>query len=65
MKVVFMGTPAFAVPTLNALVEAGHEVISVVAQPDKPKGRGNKLQSPPTVLRARELGIETRQPRAV
>ncbi len=65
MKVVFMGTPDFAVPTLDALVEAGHEVVCVVAQPDRPKGRGKKLQSPPTVERARALGIPTRQPRAV
>jgi len=65
MRVLFMGTPDFAVPTLNAIVAAGHDVICVVAQPDKPKGRGNKMMSPPTVLRARELGIPTRQPRAV
>ncbi|MDP6933500.1 MAG: methionyl-tRNA formyltransferase, partial [Myxococcota bacterium] len=65
MRVVFLGTPDFAVPTLNALVEAGHEVVGVVAQPDRPKGRGRKLVSPATVLRARELGIEVRQPRAV
>jgi len=60
-----MGTPDFAVPTLDALVEAGHDVIAVVAQPDRPKGRGQKMVSPPTVCRARELGIPTRQPRAV
>ena len=65
MRVVFMGTPDFAVPTLNALVEAGHEVICVVAQPDRKKGRGKKLQSPPTIVRARELGLNTWQPRAV
>jgi len=65
MKVVFMGTPDFAVPTLNAIVNAGHEVICVVAQPDKPKGRGKKLVSPPTIERARELGLPTKQPRAV
>lgn len=65
MRVVFMGTPAFAVPTLQALVDAGHEVICVVAQPDRPKGRGKKLVSPPTIERARELGLPTRQPRAV
>ena len=40
MKVIFMGTPDFAVSTLNAIVEAGHEVLLVVTQPDKPKGRG-------------------------
>ncbi len=60
-----MGTPPFAVPTLEALVSAGHEVVCVVAQPDRPVGRGQKLQSPATVVRARELGIETRQPRGV
>lgn len=60
-----MGTPDFAVPTLDAIVEAGHEVIAVVAQPDKPSGRGRKLKSPPTVVRARELGLVTKQPRAV
>ena len=47
-----MGTPDFSVPTLNALVDAGHDIIAVVAQPDRPKGRGKKLVSPPTVLRA-------------
>lgn len=65
MKVVFMGTPDFAVPTLNAIVAAGHDVLCVVAQPDKPKGRGKKMVSPPTIERARELGLSTKQPRAV
>ena len=49
MKVVFMGTPDFAVPTLNAIVDAGHEVLCVVAQPDKPKVAEKKLVSPPTI----------------
>lgn len=65
MRIIFMGTPDFSVPTLNALVDAGHDIIAVVAQPDRPKGRGKKLVSPPTVLRARELGIEVWQPRKV
>ena len=65
MRIIFMGTPDFSVPALDALVEAGHEVMCVVAQPDKPKGRGKKLSSPPTIIRARELGIPTKQPRAV
>lgn len=65
MRVGFMGTPAFAVPTLDALVAAGHDVAVVVAQPDKPSGRGRQLQSPPTVLRARELGIPVMQPTKV
>lgn len=60
-----MGTPDFAVPTLDALVEAGHDVCLVVAQPDRPKGRGRKMVSPPTIERARELGIPTAQPRAI
>ena len=65
MRVIFMGTPAFSVPTLDALVDAGHDVIAVVAQPDRPKGRGQKMVRPPTIKRARTLGIETKQPRAV
>jgi methionyl-tRNA formyltransferase len=62
VRVVFLGTPAFAVPTLDALVEAGHEVCAVVAQPDRPSGRGQQVVSPATVLRARALGIPTLQP---
>mgnify|MGYP001575916024 CR=1 FL=1 len=62
MRVVFFGTPAFAVPTLDALVAAGHDVALVVAQPDRPVGRGQALASPPTVVRARELGIPVAQP---
>ncbi|RME23528.1 MAG: methionyl-tRNA formyltransferase, partial [Deltaproteobacteria bacterium] len=65
LRIVFMGTPDFAVPSLDALVAAGHDVIAVVAQPDRPKGRGRKPVSPPTIVRARQLGIETRQPRAI
>lgn len=42
MRVVFMGTPDFSVPTLEKIIEAGHEVIGVVTQPDKAKGRGKK-----------------------
>lgn len=47
MKVIFMGTPDFAVGTLEAIIEAGHEVSLVVTQPDKPKGRGKAMQFPP------------------
>jgi len=65
MKLIFMGTPDFAVPTLDAIVSAGHEVLAVVAQPDRPSGRGRKLTSPPTIVRARALGLVTKQPRAV
>ncbi len=65
MRVIFMGTPDFAVPTLRAIHDAGHEVVLVVAQPDKRVGRGKKVQSPPTIQLARELGLPTAQPRAV
>ena len=47
MKVIFMGTPDFSVGTLEALIEAGHEVTLAVTQPDKPKGRGKSMQYPP------------------
>lgn len=47
MRVVFMGTPDFAVPSLEQLIKDGHEVVGVFAQPDKPKGRGYKLAAPP------------------
>ena len=50
MKIVFMGTPEFAVPSLEALVAAGHQVVGVFSQPDKPKNRGMKLQPTPVKL---------------
>ncbi len=62
MRVVFMGTPDFAVPSLNALVEAGHEVCGVFTQPDKPKNRGMKLQQSPVKERALALGLDVYQP---
>ncbi|MBW2252984.1 MAG: methionyl-tRNA formyltransferase, partial [Deltaproteobacteria bacterium] len=65
MRMVFMGTPEFAVPCLEAVVEAGHEVMLVVSRPDKPAGRGQKLHAPPVVVRARELGLAIAQPRAL
>jgi methionyl-tRNA formyltransferase len=61
MRIVFFGTPEFAVPTLEALVR-DHQIALVVAQPDKPAGRGMKLQQPPVVARAREFGFEVAQP---
>ena len=62
MKIVFMGTPDFAVETLNEIVNAGHDVALVVTQPDQPKGRGNKMQFPPVKERALELGLSVEQP---
>ena len=43
MRVVFLGTPDFAIPSLGALLEAGHDVVSVITQPDKPRGRGQNM----------------------
>lgn len=65
MKVIFMGTPDFSVGTLRALNEAGHEVVLAVTQPDKPKGRGEKMQFPPVKEEALSLGIPVFQPRKV
>ena len=65
MRVVFMGTPDFAVQSLNALVEAGHEVTAVITQPDRPKGRGNKMAFPEVKTRALELGLPVHQPDSV
>jgi methionyl-tRNA formyltransferase len=62
MRVVFMGTPEFAVFSLNALCDAGHEIVSVFTQPDRPAGRGNKLTSPPVKQKALELGLTVEQP---
>ncbi len=62
MKVIFMGTPDFSVKTLEAIIEAGHEVCLVVTQPDKPKGRGKSMQFTPVKECALEHGIEVFQP---
>ena len=62
MRIVFMGTPDFAVPSLNGLAEAGHEIRGVFTQPDKPKNRGMKLQQSPVKARALELGLKVYQP---
>jgi methionyl-tRNA formyltransferase len=65
VRVIFMGTPDFAVPALDAIVDAGHDVVLVVAQPDRRAGRGKKLRSPPVAVRAKELGLPLSQPRAI
>lgn len=64
MRLLFLGTPEFAVPTLDALAGV-HEVALVVAQPDKPAGRGMKLQAPAVAVRAKELGLPLAQPMKV
>lgn len=62
MKIIFMGTPDFSVGTLEALVEAGHEVVLAVSQPDKPKGRGKEMQFPPVKECALKHNIPVYQP---
>jgi len=61
MRIVFMGTPEFAVPSLRKLSEAGHEVVLVVTQPDRPAGRGRVLRSPPVKDAAVALGLPLEQ----
>ncbi|TXI10728.1 MAG: methionyl-tRNA formyltransferase [Novosphingobium sp.] len=62
MRIIFMGTPDFAVPTLEALVKAGHEVVAAYSQPPRPAGRGKKLQPSPVHMAADAHGIEVRTP---
>src|SRR5436190_24400754 len=65
MRIVFMGSPNFAVPSLNALVEAGHEIVAAYAQPPRPAGRGKAERKTAVHERADELGIEVRTPRSL
>ena len=62
MKIVFMGTPEFAAGALEALIKAGHEIVAVVTQPDRPKGRSKELLAPPVKVCALEHGIPVMQP---
>lgn len=62
MRVVFMGTPDFAVPVLEAILQAGHQVLGVYTQPDKPKGRGKSMQYTPVKEKALEYDIPVFQP---
>jgi methionyl-tRNA formyltransferase len=65
MRIVFMGSPDFAVPSLNALVEDGHDVLAAYAQPPRPAGRGKAERKTAVHERAEELGIEVRTPRTL
>ncbi|MGL5439952.1 MAG: methionyl-tRNA formyltransferase [Filifactoraceae bacterium] len=65
MKIIFMGTPNFAVKSLEAIHECGHEILLVVSQEDKVKGRGKKLVSTPVKEKALELGLKVFQPRRI
>jgi methionyl-tRNA formyltransferase len=62
MRVIFMGSPEFSVPVLDALVEAGHEIACVYCQPPRPAGRGKKDRPTPVQARAEELGLPIRHP---
>jgi methionyl-tRNA formyltransferase len=65
MRVVFLGTPEFAIPSLKTLVQAGHDVVGVFTQPDRPKGRGNRLSESPVKIAALELGLAVHQPERI
>jgi len=62
LKIIFMGTPDFAVAALDALHAAGHDIVCVYSQPPRPAGRGHKLQPSPVQRRAEELGLPVRHP---
>ncbi len=65
MRLIFMGTPEFSVPVLDALVAAGHEIAAVYCQPPRPAGRGKKERPTPVHARALELGLEVRHPKSL
>jgi methionyl-tRNA formyltransferase len=65
LRLVFLGTPRFAVPSLEQIVEAGHEVAAVITQPDRPSGRGRRVLFSPVKEAARRLGIEVHQPERI
>ncbi len=65
MRIVFMGTPDFSVTVLNALVDAGHEIVCVYCQPPRPAGRGKKDRPTPVHARAEALGLPVRHPRTL
>ena len=57
LRVVFFGTPAFAVPTLDALIASRHRVVGIVTQPDRPRGRGQRVSEAPVKVRAVDAGL--------
>ncbi|HDH53506.1 MAG TPA: methionyl-tRNA formyltransferase, partial [Nitrospirae bacterium] len=65
MKIVFFGTPDFAVLPLQALLDSGHDVIAVVTQPDRQSGRGRRMKSCPVKVEAQKAGLRTLQPHKV
>lgn len=65
MKIIFAGTPEFAVPALAALIDAGHEIVMVLTQPDRPAGRGMKLKASPVKVLAEQHGLHVFQPESL
>ncbi|HET8548550.1 MAG TPA: methionyl-tRNA formyltransferase [Bryobacteraceae bacterium] len=65
MRAIFLGTPEFAVPTLERMIEAGHEVLAVYTQPDRPKGRGREMAESPVRQAAMRIGLPVRQPERI
>ena len=65
LRIIFMGTPDFAVPTLQALIDSPDQVVTVICQPDRKKGRGKKLSPPPVKILAEQAGIPVLQPTAI
>jgi methionyl-tRNA formyltransferase len=65
MRIVFMGSPEFALPALRRLVASEHEIVAVYTQPDRPTGRGRKLSPPPVKALALEHGLPVRQPKSI
>ena len=65
MRLIYMGTPQFAVPPLQALADAGHKILGVATRMDKPAGRGRALAAPPVKLAAQEMGLNVFQPKRV
>jgi methionyl-tRNA formyltransferase len=65
MELIFLGTPSFAVPTLERIIDAGHRVLAVFTQPDRPKGRGGQLSQSPVKEAALRLGLPVHQPERI
>ncbi len=65
MTLVFLGTPTFAAPTLERVVQAGHRVLAVYTQPDRPKGRGGELSASPVKQTAQQLSLPVHQPERI
>ncbi|MCH8160476.1 MAG: methionyl-tRNA formyltransferase, partial [Chloroflexi bacterium] len=62
MRIVFMGSPEFALPTLRGLIDSDHEIVGVVAQPNRPAGRGRSMRMPPAAALAVEHRLALLQP---